>query len=229
MSKKKKEKIVDNIESVENALSRSERFIEENQKLLTLVIVVVVAVVGLYLAYQKWYLKPLEDEASAQMFVAEQNFERDSFNLALNGDLNYPGFLTIIDDYSSTKAANLANYYAGISYLHLSDFENAINHLKKFDSNDRTLKPMSYGVIGDANMELGNVEEAIKYYKKAGEYTDNELVSPLYLLRAGKALESLKRYDEALKVYKTIKEKYKTSAEGRTIDKYIARTELLTK
>ncbi len=230
MSKKKKEEhIVEEMESIETALSRSEQFIEDNQKMITIGILAIVAIVGLYLAYQRWYVAPLEEEAGAQMFVAEQYFERDSFNLALNGDVNYPGFLTIIDEYSSTKAGNLANYYAGISYLHLKQFENAINYLSDFDSDDNTLKPISLGAIGDANMELGNLEEAIKYYKKAGNYNDNELVSPLYLLRAGRALESNKQYKEALEIYKKIKEKYRTSAEGRTIDKYIARVEILAK
>ncbi len=229
MSKKKQEHIEENIESVENALSRSEQFIEDNQRVITIVVVAIVVVVGLYLAYQKWYLKPLEEEASAQMFVAEQYFDRDSFNLALNGDVNYPGFLTIIDDYSSTKAANLANYYAGISFLHLSKYQDAINYLSDFSSNDRTLKPMSFGAIGDAYLELGNLDDAVKYYKKAGHYSDNKFVSPLYLLRAGRVLEQQKNYSEALKIYNEIKDKYRTSAEGRTIEKYITRAKLLAK
>lgn len=230
MSKKKKiDQGPDKIEAVENVLSRSEQFIEDNQKIVTIVVLAIVAVVGLYLAYNKWYLKPLEEEANSQMFVAEQYFERDSFNLALNGDLNYPGFLTIIDEYSSTNAANLAHYYAGISYLQLGQFENAIEYLTSFDSDDKMLKPISLGAIGDAYMELKNTDEAIKYYKKAGTTAGNEFTSPLYLMRAGLALESIKDYKGALEQYKLIKEKYKTSTEGRTIDKYIDKAEILAK
>ena len=51
--------------------------------------------------------------------MAEIYFEKDSFNLALNGDLNSAGFIDIADDYSSTKTGKLANYYAGICYLNL--------------------------------------------------------------------------------------------------------------
>jgi tetratricopeptide (TPR) repeat protein len=230
MSKKKrKEQAPDNIEAVESVLSRSEQFIEDNQKKLTTVVLVIVAIVGIYLAYQKWYLKPLEEEANSQMFVAEQYFERDSFNLALNGDLNYPGFLEIIDDYSATSAANLANYYAGVSYLHLGQFEDAIEYLSDFDVDDETLKPMSLGGIGDAYMELKDTKKAIDYYIKAGTYNENEFVSPIYLLRAGQALESIDDYEGALKQYNLIKEKYKNSAEGRVIEKYIAKAELLAK
>ncbi len=227
--KKKKEHAPDNIEAVENVLSRSEQFIEDNQKILTTVILVIVAIVGIYLAYHKWYLKPLEEEANSQMFVAEQYFERDSFNLALNGDLNYPGFLDIIDEYSSTKAADLANYYAGVSYLHLGQFEEAINYLSDFSAEDKTLKPMSLGGIGDAYMELKDTDKAIEYYVKAGTYNENEFVSPIYLLRAGQAMESIEDFNGALKQYKLIKEKYRNSAEGRVIDKYIAKAELLAK
>jgi len=227
--KKKKEKTPDNIEAVESVLSRSEQFIEDNQKTLTTIVLIAVAIVGIYLAYQKWYLAPLEEEANSQMYVAEQYFERDSFNLALNGDLNYPGFLEIIEDYSSTKAANLANYYAGISYLQLGQFDNAIDYLSEYNADDQTLKPMSLGGIGDAYYELKDTEKAIEYYKKAGTYNKNEFISPIYLLRAGQAMESIEDYKGALEQYKLIKEKYQNSSEGRVIDKYISKAEILAK
>ena len=222
---KKHNQAEDNIEAVESALSRSEQFIEDNQKIITTVIVIIIAIVGIYLGYKKFYLQPLEDEAQSQMFVAAQYFERDSFNLALNGDVNYPGFLGIIDDYSATKAANLANYYAGISYLHLGQFENAIEYLKSFSASDKMLKPISLGAIGDANMELENKEEAVSFYLKAAEASVNEFTTPIYLMKAGQAYESIGDYKNALKTYNRIKEKHKKSAEGRVIEKYITRAE----
>ena len=222
---KKHNQAEDNIEAVESALSRSEQFIEDNQKIITTVIVIIIAIVGIYLGYKKFYLQPLEDEAQSQMFVAAQYFERDSFNLALNGDVNYPGFLGIIDDYSATKAANLANYYAGISYLHLGQFENAIEYLKSFSASDKMLKPISLGAIGDANMELENKEEAVSFYLKAAGVSLNEFTTPIYLMKAGQAYESIGDYKNALKTYNRIKEKHKKSAEGRVIEKYITRAE----
>ncbi len=222
---KKHEQDPDSIEAVESALSRSEQFIEDNQKIVTTVVVIIIAIVGIYLGYKKFYLQPLEDEAQSQMFVAAQYFERDSFNLALNGDVNYPGFLGIIDDYSATKAANLANYYAGISYLHLGQFENAIEYLESFSANDKMLKPISLGAIGDANMELENKEEAVSFYLKAANASVNEFTTPIYLMKAGQAYEAIGDYKNALKTYNQIKEKHKKSAEGRVIEKYITRAE----
>jgi len=225
MTKKKHEQAPDAIESVEEALSKSEQFIEDNQNIITWVVIAIIAVVGIYMGYKKYVFEPKEENAQSQMFVAAQYFERDSFNLALNGDVNYPGFLAIIDDYSGTKAANLSKYYAGISYLHLGSYEEAINYLKDFKSDDEMLKPIATGAIGDAYMELGNKEKAAKYYVKAGELSKNNFTSPIYLMKAGQAYEMLNNYKEALALYKQIKENYSTTAEGRVIDKYIARAE----
>jgi len=225
----KKGNAADKVEVVEHALSRSEQFIEDHQKKITIIVLAIVAIVGGYLAYQKWYLAPLQDEANSQMFVAEQYFEQDSFKLALNGDLNYPGFLTIIDEYSSTEAGNLACYYAGISYLKLGQFQNAIDQLANFDSKDKMLKTISYGSSGDAYLELNQMEKAAEYYMKAGNYTENEFLAPVYLMRTGTTFELLKNYKSAIEQYKVIKDKYKNSPEGRVIDKYIAKAEILMK
>jgi tetratricopeptide (TPR) repeat protein len=225
MTKKKHEQASDAIENVEEVLSRSEQFIEDNQKTITTVIVVIIAIVGIYMGYKKYIQEPEEGNAQSQMFVAAQYFERDSFNLALNGDVNYPGFLAIIDDYSGTKAANLAKYYAGISYLHLGDFQEAIDYLEDFKSDDKMLKPIATGAIGDAYMELDNKAKAAKYYKKAAETAKNDFTSPIYLMKAAQAFELLGNYKEALTIYQEIKKDYKNSAEGRVIDKYITRAE----
>ena len=133
---KEKQKRADGFEQIEEATISTEQFIEKNQKLLVRGVLVIIIVVGVILGYYRFYKAPMEEEALKQMFVAENLFEKDSFNMALNGDGNAPGFLEIIDKYSSTPSGNLANYYAGICYLHLGDNQNAIKHLEKFSSDD---------------------------------------------------------------------------------------------
>ncbi len=222
---KKKQPDSGGIENIEEALTRTEQYIEDNQKSLMIIVGAIVLVVGGYLSYQRFYLKPQEAEAQSQMYVAEQYFEQDSFNLALEGDGNYPGFLEIIDDYNFTESANLSNYYAGISYLKLGDYENAIDYLKQFDGDDKVVATIALGSIGDAYVELGDIEKAITYYKKAANRNDNDLVSPIYFKKAGLAHEELNEYDKAINAYKKIKKNFPNSDEGREIDKYIAAAE----
>jgi len=213
----------DNLQDIESALTRTEQFIEDHQNKIFYVVGAIVLLVVGYLAITRFYLQPREKEAQAQMFVAEQYFEKDSFNLALNGDGNYLGFLDIMDDYGLTKQARLSRFYAGISYLRLGQFKEAVDYLSRYKSKDIILGPVSQGALGDAYLEQGEQDKALKQYLKSVSLSDNEMTTPIYLMKAGNLLESMNKPEEALKQYKLIKEKYAETSEGRVVDKYIAR------
>ena len=223
---KKKAQQDDNLQELESALTKTEHFIEENQKPITYAVGAIVLIVIAYLGFTKFYLQPREQEAQSQMFMAESYFEKDSFNLAINGDGNYLGFLDIIDDYGMTQSANLANYYTGISYLYLEQYEDALDYLNDFDTDDLLLGPVTEGAMGDAELELGNTDAALKHYRKAYTMNDNELTSPVYMMKAANLLESMDEPEDALAIYKEIKEKYPNTNEGRNIEKYISRVEI---
>jgi len=220
MSKKTEENDT-GFQSVENALSRTEQYIEENQKSLSIIILAIVVVVGGYLGYRKFYLEPTNREAQSAMYVSEQYFEKDSFKLALNGDGANYGFLDIIDEYGITRAANLARYYAGICYMRTGQYEDAVENLEKFDAEDIMIATVALGAIGDCYVELNEYEKAASFYLKAGQRKKNAFASPIYLRKAGMVFEELKKYDKALKAYETIKNDYPASEEGKAIEKYI--------
>lgn len=216
----------DNLQELESALTKTERFIEENQKPITIAVIAVIVVVVAFLSINRFYVQPRQNEALSQMFMAENYFERDSFNLAINGDGNYLGFLDIIDDYKMTKAANLAKYYTGISFLHLGQFEDAIDYLDQFNTKDLLLGPIAEGAKGDASLELGDTDAAMKHYRKAYRMNENELTSPIYMMKAAKVLESMDKLNDALAIYQEIKKKFPESIEGQEVDKYIARLQI---
>jgi tetratricopeptide (TPR) repeat protein len=222
---KKKTKTEENIQAVEEALGKTEQFIEDNQKPILWVIGLIVVIVMAYFGFERFYLVPKEKSAQEEVFKAEMYFEQDSLDLALNGDAEYPGFLDIIDNYKFTKTAELAHYYAGIIYMKKGDYETAIDYLENFDPDDEIIEPMALGAIGDCYMQLNNPEAAVKYYLEAAEETENEFTSPLFLMKAGWTYETLKDYANAIKVYKRIKEDFPKSNEARDMDKYIARAE----
>jgi tetratricopeptide (TPR) repeat protein len=226
---KKADNTEEKIQVVEEALGKTELFIEKNQKLLTIIIGAIVLVVLGYFGFQRFYIAPREKEAQSQMFMAQKYFEEDSLKLALNGDGNYLGFLNIIEDYSMTTAANLSNYYAGMIYLKKGDFNNAIKYLKKFSSDDEFVGPMATGAIGDAYMELKDTKKAIDYYLKASDQQKNDLTSPQFLLKAGWAMELSGDYSKAADAYKRIQKEFPKSTESRDIEKYIARADALGK
>lgn len=220
---KKQDKTEERIVAVEEALSKTEHFIEQNQKILFIVIGVIIVVVMGFFGFRRFYQAPREQAGLEEMYMAERYFEIDSLDLALNGDGMYPGFLRIIDDYSMTRASNLAKYYAGICYLRLGNYDEAIDYLESFKPKGQVLGPMAKGALGDAYMEKAQVSKAADCYADAAEMNNNDFTTPVFLLKAGWAYELNSEFDKALESYEKIKYEFPSSTEAREIDKYIAR------
>lgn len=235
MAKNNYEETEESLANVENAIGKTEQFVEGNKKNLSYGVLGLFAIVLLVMGYNKYIKVPNETEAYNTIWHAEQYFNQDSLNWALNGHEEFPGFLDIIDEYGSTPSGNLAYYYSGISYFRMAQkaegteaaslYEEAIDMLKSFSSEDLIVKPMAIGAIGDCEMELGNQDEAASYYVQAARLNDNELTTPLFLKKAGMTYSLLGDHQEALKLFNEIKTKYFKSEEAREIKKYIAREE----
>ena len=110
-------------ESLDSTANKSEQWILKNQNKIFIVIAAISISVLSYLGYQRLIVEPKEKEAISELNTAQYFFELalvsnkpDSlFNLALNGGEGKYGFLDIVNEYSGTKAANLANYSIGMS------------------------------------------------------------------------------------------------------------------
>lgn len=225
MSKEKQH--TDDSLGIEQALSRTERYIEENQRIISIILGAIVLVVGGFFLFRQFYLKPLNNDAQSNMWGAVRYFEQDSFRIALEGDGNVDGFIDVIDEYSRTKAGNLARYYAGICHLHLGEFEEAIEYLSDYKPKGDFMPALRLGAIGDAHRELGDRDKALEHYLDAVEASDNNFTAPFYLLKAARLCEYQKQYDKALELFEQIKLEYPLSTEATEIDKYIAKVQIL--
>lgn len=221
----KKNKTEDQFAQVEQAVSKTEQYIEDNQKSLMIIVGVIVGIIVLFKAYQNFYIIPLEEEAQTEIYMAELYFQKDSFNLALNGDGQYLGFLDVSDEYSSTNVGKLASYYSGLCYLHTGDYENAIEYLESFSSDDIVLSSLALGCTGDAYMELGDTENAMDAYEDAVDNSNNEFTAPRYMMKIAMIHEINGDYSDALEIYKSIKSDFSSSREATGIEKYISRAE----
>ncbi|MBT8258348.1 MAG: tetratricopeptide repeat protein [Bacteroidia bacterium] len=217
--------------TLDEGASKTEQWVIKNQKLIFGIIGVVAIVVLGYLGYNKFLQEPKEIDAKNDMFQAQKHFdeavnatEKDSlFNLALNGSEGQFGMLDIISNHGSTDAGNLANYYAGMSYLNLKDYENAIRYLGDFSSGDDILGPLAQGGIGDAFIQLNQPEDAYDYYVKAAEMKTNDFTTPQYLFKAGNVALQLGNYSEALKFFERIKDEFSSSTEASNVDVFIGK------
>ena len=185
---------------------------------------ILIVVVGGWFAYNKLVVEPNEEKAADELFHVQDYFAKDSSRKVIDGDGTVKGALSIISKFSGTKSANLAHYYAGVSYLKLGEFSKAVDHLKEFSTSAKQIQIVASGALGDAYSELGKKDEAIDAYKKASEvFVKDEALSAEYLFRAAALSETMGKTKEALDLYKSIKEKFPTSDKARTVDKYIYR------
>jgi len=216
------------LEEEKNPVAQLENVWEKYGKQASYVLLAIIVIVGGFLAYRNFVAEPKEKAANDAMFHAEEYYRMDSTRLALSGDNINAGFLKVISKYGGTKAANLASFYAGSCYLKLGDFSNAVKYLKDFSTPVKQLQERAYGLLGDAYSEQDKKEEAAEQYKKAGTYFEkDELLSPEYLFRSGYLYESMGKTQDAIAMYKLIKDKYPTSQRGADIDKYLARLGVL--
>jgi predicted negative regulator of RcsB-dependent stress response len=222
----KKETFAENSEQMfEETLGKLETWFLKNQKHITTAVLAVVILVGGYFGYKFLYLEPREKAAQEELFFAQNYFEIDSLDLALNGDGVHYGMIDVIDNYSGTKAANLSRYYMGVIYVKKGQYEEALDYLKAFKSNDLILAPMVKALIGDCYAELGDMTEALAYYEKAVSSHENDMVTPMVLMKAAALCDIQNDSQKALKFYTRVRSEYARSNEARDIDKYIAMME----
>ena len=216
--------------TLDQGANKMESWVWRNQKAIIGVVgAIAIATIG-YVGYQKLILEPKDNDAANEMFQAQNYYnealtnvgEQDKlYELALNGGEGKLGFIGITEQYKGTQAANLAHYYAGTALLNQGKFQEAIQHLEKFKSDDIVVGALALGAIGDAFSELNQKEDAIDYYKKAIAYNPNELTTPRFLNKAGLLSLELGKKEEALKYFNEIKNNYKGSVEAGTVDGYI--------
>ncbi len=215
---------------LEETASKSEQWIEKNSKPLFTSLVVIVVVFLAFLGYNKYIVEPNETEASNELAFPRKYFDEaatagsgiDSLlNLGLEGADGKYGFLDVADSYSGTNAGNIANYYAGVSYLQMKQYDKAIEFLSKFDSDNASLNATAVGAIGDAFSDIDQEEEALEFYEKAANKKANDFLTPLFLYKAAQTAMSLKKYSKAEKLFTQIKENYSKSDQGRDIEKFI--------
>jgi len=225
---KKINKTEEQLANVEENLSKAGLFVVDNQEKIIKIIGSIVIIIAVFALYTKFIVEPNEEEASKEMYIAEFYFQNNDYDKALNGDGQYSGFLTVADNYSSTKSGNLANYYAAICQMNLAPndsinyYEDALNSLNNFDTNDEILYSLATGLKGDANLELGNTTEALNYYELASTDYTNDFTTPYFMMKQAFVHELNENYNSALNIYESIKENYPQSKEGLSIDKYIS-------
>ncbi|MFY0643562.1 MAG: tetratricopeptide repeat protein [Bacteroidia bacterium] len=200
-------------------------FYDNNRRNVSIAAIALIVIAGGIYYYTNMLLPKKETQAQAELFPAERYFRMDSVDKALYGDGQTMGMIDIADQFGSTDAGKLANYYAGRLLMNRGEFEAAKEHLIKAKLKDNFLAAGAVILQGDCESELGNYENAAKLYMKAAEKRENDVTTPKALYKAAIAFEATAQFDKALKALKRIKDDYSESPNGENIDRFIAMVE----
>ncbi|WP_421828293.1 tetratricopeptide repeat protein [Larkinella sp.] len=201
------------------SLGKAELFFEKNQKLILGLLGGIVLVVAGFIGYRYW-VSSQDQEAQTAVFPSVYEWEADSLKKALNGNGANEGLVAISEEYSATPTGNVTSFRAGVAFLKLGQYDQAIEKLKNFKSSDLLVQARAYALIGDANMEKKAYGDAIDYYKKAADYKPNPYFTPAYLMKLALAYEQNKQNQDAIDTYSSIIDKYPTSSEAANAKKY---------
>ncbi len=219
--------------TLDQGASKTEAWVAKNQKYIFIVVGIVALAVLASLGYKQFIQDPKESEAMNDLHFAQSYFdqavngtEKDSlFTLALQGAEGKYGLLDVIQNHGSTDAANLANYYAGMAYLNLKDYKNAVTYLDEFKSDDEVLAPLAKGGIGDAFVQLEKKDDALDYYEQAVKIRTNDFTTPLYLYKAGTVALDLGQYEKARNFFIRIRDEFPASSEAFNVNVFIGKAE----
>ncbi len=219
--------VVEDHNVIVDKFQQTEIFFLKNRKIVIYALAAI-AVLAAGFVFYKINQGNRNQEAEVELINPVFAWEEDSLKKALKGD-GGSGLLDIADEYGNTKAGDLAKYYVGVAYMKEGKFDDAIENLKGFSSDDLILQGKVYALLGDAYMEQKDLENAIEYYNKAANYKPNEYFTPGYLIKAALAYELNKDYESAVKAYDKIIDEYPKASEAYEAKKYRAKDESLVK
>lgn len=224
MAKKKNvEANVASIDKLNEDLTNVTRKVEENKKMIMWIGTGILAVAVLILAYIYFIRIPGIENANnalGQVDMMQINGANDSTLMA--------EYQNVADNYGY-NAGSLAALKAGKLLFKAGKYEDAIKYLKKYDPSESVVGASSQALIGDCYANLNNLDEAVAYMKKAvKESNENELYTPVYLVKLAHLYRAQQKYAEEYDAYNEIKTKYPAFGQSYQLDveKYLERARI---
>lgn len=214
--------LLENPDALAEQINKSEEFISKNKGVLAGVIVAIAAIIA-GVIYLNGTSSEGDQEAQKELYPIQYYYSVDSLDAILEGRGEVASALDVAEDYSGTKAGNLANFYAGVAFLKKGQFDDAIKYLSDFSSDDFIVQGRAYSLIGDAYLEKEELAKAIESYKKAANYKPNAQFTPRYLMKLALAQELNGQIAESVKTYEGLLKDFPKATEASDAKKFKAK------
>jgi tetratricopeptide (TPR) repeat protein len=208
--------------SVAELFARLMFFYEDNKTLVYGVLAGLVAVILAIPGYM-YYQQQQAEEANQLLSEILPAYEQGRYQEALDGTSDAQGLAALADDYGGTRAGNLAAYYAGDAHYQLENYDQALQFFQQFDKGEDFIGASAFAAEAAIYENRGEFETAAERYEQAANHYTNQLTTPRYLLRAGRAYEAAGAYDSAAEMYTTIQNEYPDAPQASNAERHLAR------
>ncbi len=182
-----------------------------------------VFILGIF-AYSYWQ-QQREAQGQELLAPAVMLYEAGDYEVALNGTDETMGLLDLVSDFGSTSAGNLARFYAADALFRTGEYDRALEFFEDFEREANYLGASALAGEAAVHEVKGDFERAGDLYRRAALLFPNTVVSPGYLVEAGRAYEQAGEYAEAVEVYGMVSDEYPESQQARNVDLLVARAE----
>jgi tetratricopeptide (TPR) repeat protein len=205
-----------------DTFSKAQSFYDQNKSSVIGGIIALILIIGGSVGYY-YYTDTQETEAQELMGYATQAYLQGNYEEALYGsDEDFTaGFQQIINNYSITDAANLAQYYAAVSAFKLGNHEEALQYIEGYEIPEGIMGvgPLSFNAM--VHTELGNHVQAAELYVKAAEWDVNDTTTPYNYLEAANAYHDASDKERAHEYAQKIIDEYDDSDQVTEAEKLL--------
>jgi tetratricopeptide (TPR) repeat protein len=196
---------------------------EANKKLVGIgALVVAVLVVGSIAFINN--RRSSNEKAMTELGMIYSYYDNTQYAVAIDGvpERNIAGLKSIVDNYGSTSAGELARFYLANCYFQLRRFDEALEAYDDFSPNSQLLTVSRLAGMAACHEAKGEHGEAASMFEKAAVTYANDVNAAENFSHAARNFAQAGNKERAIEVYKKIKKEFPKSAIAREVDRYIA-------
>ena len=201
-------------------------YFEENRsRVLTFsgILIAIAALIYFYISNR------IEDNriAGTELSRVMQSYDQGAFLEAIEGKegTNVVGLKKIVEDYGSTENGEYAKIYLANSYNFLDRDDEALKYYEDYSGSNKIFEATALAGQAGIYETKKDYQKAADLYLKASRVSDNNVLNPDYLLKAGINFMQAGNNDEAKNLFEKIKQDYNTSTAFKEVDRYLAQVQ----
>jgi TolA-binding protein len=178
--------------------------------------ILVIGILG-YLLYRQFVWKPANEKSKNSYWEGLNYAKKDSTALAIDY------LRSEVKKYDGKIGGEVAQFILGRQLMSNKDFKGAMKELEGVDVEDTYVSIMAVGLQADCLSEMKKYEDAANKYLEAADMLENELTTPMYLMKAGLCAEEIKNFPKAAECYQRIADDFPVYGGQVQIDKYLSK------